>query len=130
MWHEQDGVLSFEWTVLTSLLTVGVVSGIAGVRDAVTDEMGDISQAMVSLDQSYAIEPPLAIRVHSTGIGGGWGWGSTSSGSAFIDASSYEDCYRTGRHTQVREFPGASRPDSDRSLVPAPATPIEPNPAL
>src|SRR5687767_15886231 len=100
MWREQDGVLSFEWTVLTSLLTVGVVSGIAGVRDAVTDEMGDLSQAMVTLDQSYVIEPPLAVRVHTAGFGG-FGFspfssGSSASGSAFLDASSYDDCYPSG----------------------------------
>jgi Flp pilus assembly pilin Flp len=99
LWHEQDGVLSFEWTVLTSLLTVGVVSGIASVRDSVVDEMGDLSQAMVNLDQSYYIEPPLGIRVHSGGYGGwgfsnagygGWGYGgSAASSSQFIDASSY-----------------------------------------
>src|SRR5262249_20625766 len=76
MWREEDGVLSFEWTVLTSLLTVGVVSGIASVRDAVIDEMGDLSQAMVALDQSYYIQPPLAVEVHTWG--GGWGgWGNT-----------------------------------------------------
>lgn len=115
LWHETDGVLSFEWTMLTSLLTVGVVSGVASVRDAVTDEMGDVAQAMVSLDQSYVIEPPLVIRVHT--IGGGFGGvnssfggpilgsqvGSAATGSAFIDASSYEDCTRGGM--KVIEFP-------------------------
>ena len=67
--------LSFEWTVLTSLLTVGVVSGIASVRDAVIDEMGDVAQAMVALDQSYYIQPPLAAQVHTVGWGmNGWGF--------------------------------------------------------
>jgi Flp pilus assembly pilin Flp len=118
MWHETDGVLSFEWTMLTSLLTVGVVSGVASVRDAVTDEMGDVAQAMVSLDQSYVIEQPLTIRVHT--LGGGFGGINSSfggsvlstqvpsgaSGSAFIDASSYEDCTRGGM--KVIEFPRRS----------------------
>jgi len=115
IWHETDGVLSFEWVMLTSLLTVGVVSGVAAVRDAVTDEMGDVAQAMVSLDQSYVIQPPLAINVHTVGYGGfgsfssggflGGGWGGTSgaSDSYFIDASSYEDCTRRGM--KVIEFP-------------------------
>jgi Flp pilus assembly pilin Flp len=130
MWHEQDGVLSFEWTVLTSLLTVGVVSGIASVRDAAIDEMGDLAQAMVSLDQSYMIEPPLGVRVHTVGSGGfgfsgGWGYGgSAASGSSFVDAVSFQDCYRTGRMS-VQEFPGAERPDGQ--TPPAPATPAEPS---
>src|SRR5690349_17417021 len=70
MWHDEDGVLSFEWTLLTSLLTVGVVSGISAVRDSTVDEFGDISQAMLCLDQSYFIDAPLVIGVHDYY----WGW--------------------------------------------------------
>jgi Flp pilus assembly pilin Flp len=132
MWREDDGVLSFEWTVLTSLLTVGVVSGIAAVRDATIDEMGDLSQAMVSLDQSYYIQPPLAVQVHTgvfggagfvgTGFGGfgGFGFGGISgaSDSGFVDAASYSDCYR-GPHTKVQEFNRRS-PPVNPGLEPAP----------
>jgi Flp pilus assembly pilin Flp len=125
LWHETDGVLSFEWTLLTTLLTVGVVSGVAAVRDAVTDELGDVAQAMVSLDQSYVIQPPLTINVHtidgfggftSNGfLGGGFGLTSAASDSVFIDASSYQDCSRA--KMKVIEFPRKS----DRQ--PQPATP-------
>ena len=140
MWHETDGVLSFEWTMLTSLLTVGVVSGVAAVRDAVTDEMGDVAQAMVSLDQSYAIQPPLVINVHTVGYGGfggfggfnsggflGGGWSGTSgaSDSYFIDASSYEDCYRRGM--KVIEFP--RKGEQPKPEAP-PMAPEETQPAL
>lgn len=65
MWRETDGVLSFEWTVLTSVLTIGAVAGIAAVRDAVQDEMADVAEAMTSLDQSYRISGPLIISVHT-----------------------------------------------------------------
>jgi hypothetical protein len=121
--------------VLTSLLTVGVVSGIASVRDAAIDEMGDLAQAMVSLDQSYMIEPPLAVSVHTAygggagfgfASGGGWGFGgSAASGSAFIDAASFQDCYRAGPMTRVQEFPGAHRPYGQNPAAPMP--PIEPS---
>jgi hypothetical protein len=135
MWHEQDGVLSFEWTVLTSLLTVGVVSGIAAVRDATIDEMGDLSQAMVNLDQSYFIDAPLGVGVHTAvggspgfgfAAGGGFGFGSAGASSQFIDAASYQDCYRLGANGQMRvqEFPGAHRPDGQTN--PAPMTPAAP----
>ncbi len=135
LWHETDGVLSFEWTMLTTLLTVGVVSGVAAVRDAVTDEMGDVAQAMVSLDQSYYIQPPLAINVHTVGYGGfgtggflGGGWFGGSSGgsdSYFIDASSYEDCARRGM--KVIEFP--RKGDQPKPEAP-PMAPEEAAPAL
>ena len=29
IWREDDGVLSFEWTLLLTLLTIGVVGGLA-----------------------------------------------------------------------------------------------------
>jgi len=137
MWREEDGVLSFEWTVLTSLLTVGVVSGIASVRDAVIDEMGDLSQAMVALDQSYYIQPPLAVEVHTWGGGwggwgfsGGWGFGgfggvSGAADSGFVDAASFQDCYRTPS-MKVQEFRRRGEP----AAPPAAPTPAEPAPAL
>ena len=117
LWHEEDGVLSFEWTLLASLLTVGVVSGIASVRDAAIDEMGDLSQAMLALDQSYQIQPPLAMQVHTIGFGNGFGFSggfgffgggfngpSAAAGSSFVDAAAYQDCYRAGT-MKVQEFP-------------------------
>jgi Flp pilus assembly pilin Flp len=126
MWNEEDGVLSFEWTMLTSLLTVGVVSGVAAVRDATIDEMGDLSQAMLSLDQSYMIQPPLAVQVHTGGFGsfgggfastsfGGFGGVSAASGSQFVDAMAYDDCYRV--NMKVQEFPRR-----------VPGAPVEPPP--
>src|SRR5262245_2167383 len=103
MWSEEDGVLSFEWTMLTSLLTVGVVSGVAAVRDAAVDELGDLAQAMVSLDQSYIIQPPLGVQVH-TGFGGfgfiGFNGVSAAAGSVFVDAMQYADCTRVSMKIQ------------------------------
>ena len=138
MWREDDGVLSFEWTVLTSLLTVGVVSGIASVRDAVIDEMGDLSQAMISLDQSYYIQPPLGVQVHTGGFGfggngfvgagfggfgGGFGGVSGAADSGFVDAATFNDCYRLPR-TKVQEFPRQNQP------APAPSATAETAPAI
>jgi Flp pilus assembly pilin Flp len=127
IWQQEDGVLSFEWTVLTSLLTVGVVSGIAAVRDAAVDEMGDLAQAMVALDQSYVVQPPLAVQVHTVGWGwGGWGWSgmggygmSGASGSAFLDAAQYHDCTRV--HMKVQEFPRRSQQPAAPAPGAAPA---------
>ena len=65
MWNEDDGVLSFEWVLLVTLLPIGIVSGVAGARDAIIDELGDVAQAMLALDQSYTIEFPLEVIVHA-----------------------------------------------------------------
>ena len=64
-WKEEEGFLTFEWVLLVTLLTIGIVSGVAAVRDATIDELGDVAQAMLSLDQSYTIDDPLHIAVHA-----------------------------------------------------------------
>jgi Flp pilus assembly pilin Flp len=55
MWQENDGVLSFEWTLLLTLLTIGIVGGLAAARDAIIDELGDLAEAAQGIDQSYTL---------------------------------------------------------------------------
>ena len=87
IWTEEDGVLSFEWTLLLTLLTLGIVSGLSAARDAVIDELGDLAQAAGAMDQSYSF-PALTFDFG----------GATFSvaGSTFTDdAMIYTDCGRT-----------------------------------
>jgi Flp pilus assembly pilin Flp len=55
LWNEESGVLSFEWTLLLTLLTLGIVGGLAGARDAIIDELGDLAEAALNMDQSYSL---------------------------------------------------------------------------
>jgi Flp pilus assembly pilin Flp len=55
MYSEEDGVLSFEWTLLLTLLTLGIVGGLAATRDAVIDELSDLAEAVLNFDQSYSL---------------------------------------------------------------------------
>jgi len=87
VWSEEDGVLSFEWVLLVTLLTIGIVSGVAAARDAIIDELGDVAQAMLALDQSYTIDFPLLVEVHTTTA-------SSATDSSFVDSASYVDCPR------------------------------------
>jgi Flp pilus assembly pilin Flp len=87
LWTEEDGVLSFEWTLLVTLLTIGIVAGLAAARDAMIDEFGDVAQAMLALDHSMTIDFPLAVEVHT-------GPSSSASDSSFTDALAYSDCDR------------------------------------
>jgi Flp pilus assembly pilin Flp len=89
MWKEEDGVLSFEWVLLLTLLTIGIVSGVAAARDAIIDELGDVAEAMLALDQSYTIDNPLQVQVHAATT-------SAASDSAFVDAFLFTDCGRIG----------------------------------
>ena len=89
LWKEDDAVLSFEWVLLVTMLTIGIVGGIAAARDAIIDELGDVAQAMMAVDQSYTVEHPLGILVHVDSA-----TPSGSSDSAFIDVAVYLDCGR------------------------------------
>jgi Flp pilus assembly pilin Flp len=89
IWMEDEGVLTFEWVLLVTLLTVGVVGGVAAARDAIIDELGDVAQAMLALDQSYTVLHPLIVEVHDTLNQG-------ASNSLFIDAAVFQDCNRNG----------------------------------
>lgn len=55
MWVEQEGVLSFEWTLIVTLVVIGIVSGLAGARDAIIDELGDFAEAAQGIDQSFSL---------------------------------------------------------------------------
>ena len=47
-----------------TLLTIGIIGGLAAARDAIIDELGDVAQAMLAVDQSYTIDFPLSVAVH------------------------------------------------------------------
>jgi len=87
IWTEEDGLLAFEWTLLLTVLVIGIVSGVAAVRDGIIDELGDIAQMMLAVDQSYTVSFPLNVDVHLTD-------GTSSSDSEFVDALIYTDCDR------------------------------------
>ena len=55
IWNEDRGVLTFEWILLITLLVIGIVGGVSAVRDGLIDELGDVSDAVVNIDQSYSV---------------------------------------------------------------------------
>jgi Flp pilus assembly pilin Flp len=89
LWKEEDGVLSFEWVLLLTLLVIGIVGGVTAARDAIIDELGDAAQAMLALDQSFTIQFPLDVSVHVEDDAG-------ASDSGFLDFASFTDCGRSG----------------------------------
>ncbi|MCO6457867.1 MAG: hypothetical protein J5I93_21390 [Pirellulaceae bacterium] len=77
-WTEDDGVLSFEWTLALTLLVLGLISGLTGARDAFIDELGDIAEGLICLDQSFTLEATAVFPE-----------------SSYMDVKSdYEDCDR------------------------------------
>ena len=47
--REDEGVLTFEWILLLTLLVIGVIGGIAGIRDAIIHECQGVVGAVMSL---------------------------------------------------------------------------------
>lgn len=93
IWHEEEGVLSFEWTLLLTLLTIGIVSGLAAARDAVIDELGDIAEAAQGIDQSYSL---AAVSID---FDGDTVIDFTTNPSEFVEDAAdqvFTDCDRTG----------------------------------
>ncbi|MBQ9454296.1 MAG: hypothetical protein Q4A17_06085 [Thermoguttaceae bacterium] len=66
IWREENGVLTFEWILLITVLVIGIVGGISAVRDALIDELGDVSEGVVSLDQSYWVNVPLQASIYDS----------------------------------------------------------------
>lgn len=88
IWAEKDGVLSFEWVLLVTLLVLGIIGGLSAARDAIIDEFGDVAQAMLAVDHSMTIAFPLQTIVHNPADP------SSASDSGFTDALLYSDCAR------------------------------------
>ncbi len=85
---DDQGVLTFEWILLLTLLVIGIVGGLSAVRDAVISELGDVTAAAVHVDQSYSVSTDAT------------GWGN---------AFSFQDTLPTCAGEQNR--PTSGRPD-------------------
>lgn len=89
LWREDDGGLTFEWVLLVTILTIGIVGGLAAGRDAIIDEFGDIAEAAIALDHSYRVDYAPDIWIHTPPAAQG------GSDSQYVDgATNYFDCAR------------------------------------
>lgn len=69
LWHEDDGaILTAEFMLLATLLAIGLIGGIATLRDALITELADLAAAISHMDTGPAVE---AIDGPDGGQGGG-----------------------------------------------------------
>ena len=94
-WSDDDGVLTFEWILLVTLLTVGIIGGISASRDAIISELGDVAEASISLDQSFSL-----IGIPALGI---------PSSSYMDEKAHFDDC---DRNTSLSGQPPSDDTDS------------------
>lgn len=52
---QHRGVLTFEWMLLFALLTIGIIGGIATMRDTITTKYANVGGALGALDMSYDV---------------------------------------------------------------------------
>jgi hypothetical protein len=82
IWIEDDGVLTFEWTLLVVVIVFGIVGGLAAARDVMIDELGDTAEAVLNFDQSYSFAGIPALGIPP---------------SSYVDPGhTFEDCSRGG----------------------------------
>jgi len=93
MWREDEGVLTFEWILLITVLAIGIVGGLSAVRDAIISELGDVAAAVTALDQSYTIINPMEVVVHTGDVESGEDIDGGSD-TLFIDALELIDTCR------------------------------------
>jgi len=81
LWKDEAGfVVSTELVLIATILVIGMVVGLATVRNAVVQELGDVALAVGSINQSY-MYTGVAGRADS----------SATAGSQFIDRTDFCD---------------------------------------
>lgn len=70
--RDDRGVLTFEWILLITVLIIGIVGGLSAVRDGLITELGDVTGAVMHIDQSYTV-----ITDPCTGLGNAFGFEDT-----------------------------------------------------
>lgn len=48
--RSRQGVLTLEWIMLVTVVVIGIIGGLAGVRNAVHSELHDLSDAITALN--------------------------------------------------------------------------------
>lgn len=115
LWCEDEGVLTFEWIMLLTLLVIGVIGGVAGIRDALIHEAADTALAITSLDQGYSMNDapdgngPLGVGVPA--INGADAAGCTPTSGA-VDSFYFDDTYVSVGRTTVTSLAEGTVQDS------------------
>lgn len=63
IWQEETGGLTFEWIFVLTALVIGILGGLAVMRDALITEASESANAVLTVDASYTVESPLKIEL-------------------------------------------------------------------
>lgn len=55
IWEDEQGAIELSsWFLMSVMIALGLLVGLSNVRMELTQQFGDVSQALESLDQSYS----------------------------------------------------------------------------
>jgi hypothetical protein len=61
LWDDESGLLgSSDYILMATIVVIGAVCGLATMRDAVVQNLGDIAIALATVDQSYTVNYTLS----------------------------------------------------------------------
>jgi Flp pilus assembly pilin Flp len=110
LWRDEAGfILSAELVLIATVAVLAMIVGLSAARDGVNSELGDIGQAINSLNQSYTIN---GIQGHSAAV----------NASAWLDNTDF--CDKAGPDTAaadescITHTPGAGATETDPALAP------------
>ena len=56
LWNDETGsIVALEVILVGTILGIGIITGLASLRDAIITELADVGQAIANLDQSYQV---------------------------------------------------------------------------
>jgi hypothetical protein len=67
-WNEQTGaIVSAEIMLVATILVIGVLVGLASLRDSVVTELADVAAALGGVNQSFCLSGVCGHGAHATG---------------------------------------------------------------
>jgi Flp pilus assembly pilin Flp len=95
-WNDEMGaIVSAEIVLVATILVIGMVTGLASLRDAVIEELADVGAAIGALDQSYTVHGTLAHSASTAPMG-------------FVDALDFCDGASTGPNSRCLTICGGA----------------------
>lgn len=75
LWADEAGfIISAELVLVATIVVIGLIVGLATVRNQIVQELVDVGQAIGSISQSYAYGAVNGAATHSCGWTDGSGW--------------------------------------------------------
>lgn len=84
LWKDEDGIVALEYLLVATIVGLGLVAGLSGLRNCIDAELLELGEAITGLDHDYYI----------TGVGGNVDGASTgSTGDTDVNDAQFSDVF-------------------------------------